>query len=347
MTDEQDPAGALVAAADVVANENDVDVLLINAGIHRGLDDRVIKSVVNRNRRTNVLLILVTEGGDPDTAYRIARVLQENYTTFTALVSGFCKSAGTLCILGANELAFGDFGELGPLDVQYAKKDDLEEFASGLVVQEALGKIQKEAFAVFERVMLSIMQRSQGQISFKLSSEIATKLTVGLFEPLSRQIDPVLLGDLERGMTIAKDYGERLRIKSKNFTPEVLVGLANSYSSHGFVIDKREAEQLFKNVRPCTKSEHALLDCLSELAVKPESPSEYVVEFISTENGVGTNESEIQVKGAEAGSKPVLGQREGSDAPHSDKSDGALEGDPPRGALKKGNGRAKPVSRQG
>jgi ClpP class serine protease len=40
-------------------------------------------------------------------------------------VSGYCKSAGTLIALGANELAFGEHGELGPLDVQIAKRDEV------------------------------------------------------------------------------------------------------------------------------------------------------------------------------------------------------------------------------
>ncbi len=47
---------------------------------------------------------MVTEGGDADPAYRIARCLQDHYDRFSLFVSGYCKSAGTLVALGAHEL---------------------------------------------------------------------------------------------------------------------------------------------------------------------------------------------------------------------------------------------------
>ena len=46
-----------------------------------------------------ILLILVTEGGNPDAAFRIARTLQCMYEHFYCAISGFCKSAGTLIAL--------------------------------------------------------------------------------------------------------------------------------------------------------------------------------------------------------------------------------------------------------
>lgn len=259
----------LIGAAANVADALDADVFLLNAPMSGDIDHVVTRAVAERKRRKNVALILVTLGGDPDIAYRIARVFQGKYEKFTAIVSGWCKSAGTLCVLGANEISFGDFGELGPLDIQYMKKDEISELASGLVVNEALNKLQSHAFKVFEKSMLGIIQRSSGQVSFKLASEVAAKMAVGVCEPLYRQIDPVVLGDLERGMTIAKDYGKRLLIKSKNFSLEKLVALAESYPSHGFVIDLREAETLFKHVRACSDLERKLLNALGSMAIDP------------------------------------------------------------------------------
>ena len=270
---------AVIGAASSVADELDADVFLLNAPFSGDIDHVVTRIVAERKRRKNVALILVTAGGDPDIAYRLARVFQGRYEKFTAIVSGWCKSAGTLCVLGANELAFGDFGELGPLDIQYMKKDELSEVASGLVVSEALNKLQSHAFKVFEKSMLGIIQRSNGQVSFKLASQVAAELAIGVCEPLYRQIDPVVLGDLERGMTIAKDYGKRLWIKSKNFTLEKLQALAESYPSHGFVIDLREAETLFKNVRACSESEQKLLNALGQVAI--ESGTQPVAMYLS------------------------------------------------------------------
>lgn len=272
-----------IGAANALAKQSDADVFLLNAPFELGVDRIVVRAVSERRRRKNVILILVTEGGDAAVAYRISRIFQAQYERFTAIVSGWCKSAGTLCVLGANEIAFGEFGELGPLDVQYLKKDEISEVASGLDVSEALNKLQSHAFRVFEKSMLGIIQRSGGQVSFKLAAEIAAKMAIGVCEPLYRQIDPVILGDLERGMTIAKDYGKRLLVKGKNSTHDQLVALAESYPSHGFVIDLREAENLFDNVRPCSEFERKLLNALQEVVIDPGPQP--VATYLSAEAG--------------------------------------------------------------
>jgi ClpP class serine protease len=98
---------------------------------------------MDRKRRKNAILILVTEGGDPDAAYRIARCFQEHYELFTCIVPGYCKSAGTLITIGAHELVMTDGGELGPLDIQMSKKDELWESQSGLTVAAALNALHE------------------------------------------------------------------------------------------------------------------------------------------------------------------------------------------------------------
>lgn len=119
-------------AANTIAKQLDADVILINSPIARPLDDDVIELCRERNRRESVVLLLVTEGGDADAAFRIARCLQDNYKRFSLFVSGYCKSAGTLVALGATELIIADTGELGPLDVQMSKPDELAQTQSGL-----------------------------------------------------------------------------------------------------------------------------------------------------------------------------------------------------------------------
>ena len=135
---DQDIGKQITEAADVVADANDCDILLLNGPMERPLDFRVIDICATRQRRKKVILILVTEGGDADPAYRIARCLQDYYTHFSLFVNGYCKSAGTLVALGAHELIFSDKGELGPLDVQMSKEDELGATRSGLTVLSAL-----------------------------------------------------------------------------------------------------------------------------------------------------------------------------------------------------------------
>lgn len=199
------------------------DIVLCNAAIERGLDGRIISLCHDRRRRPNVLLILVSEGGNPDVAYRIARTLQCAYERFSCLVSGYCKSAGTLLALGAHELVFGNHGELGPLDVQMAKKDELMESESGLTVMTALTALHEKAMLAFEHFFIQTTVRGAGRITVRTASTIATELTRALFSPISDQIDPLHVGEAWRSMAVAKAYGERLMEKSKNFSSEKLV----------------------------------------------------------------------------------------------------------------------------
>src|SRR5438105_2543518 len=143
----KDAANALAAAANA-------DVLFLNGELSRPLDDRTITLVGKRKRREAVVFVLVTPGGDADAAYRIARCLQDSYAKFSVIVPGWCKSAGTMCVLGANELVMTDCAELGPLDVQIYKRDELGELSSGLVLKEALDSMRENAFNMFEEYML-------------------------------------------------------------------------------------------------------------------------------------------------------------------------------------------------
>ncbi len=274
-------------SANKVAKNLDADVLLINSDIMRGLDNQLINDIIMRKRRKNIFLILVTQGGDPDAAYRIARCLQDYYEKFIAFVTGYCKSAGTLCLLGANEIVMTDMGELGPLDVQVAKKDELFELSSGLVATEALEVLQTKAFDMFENCMLAIKIHGGGQITFKTASEISVKIAVGLMEPLYRQIDPIQVGEVARSMRIATAYGQRLMMRSGNFTEKTLGLLRDTYPSHSFVIDKTEVKRLFINVRTPSVDEDTFGKSLGEIAYKPQE-SPYMC-FLSDEIGEKEN----------------------------------------------------------
>lgn len=267
--------------ANKVASQLDADVLLINARMERGLDDNLISLLLKRKLRKNVLLILVTPGGNPDVAYRISRFLQDYYEKFIAFISGYCKSAGTLCVLGATEIVMSDLGELGPLDVQLYKKDEIGELSSGLVAAEILDVLQTKAFEMFEDYLLQIEEHSEGQITFKTASEIASRITVGLLEPLYKQIDPIQVGEIARSMQIATSYGERLLVRGKNFTKETMKTLCETYPSHGFVIDRPEVQTLFKNVRVPSVEEDELRWALKGLGYLPNRKR--IIQFLSDE----------------------------------------------------------------
>ncbi len=177
-----------------------------------------------------------------------------------------------------------DHGELGPLDVQMSKKDELWETQSGLTVMASLATLDDKAFLAFEKFLLQTKARSGGAITMRTAAEIATKLATGLYSPLYNQIDPLLVGEAGRGMSIADHYGKRLVTANRNATPEALEFLVSSYPSHGFVIDRHEASILFVNVREPSLLEAVLAEKIGDRARWPAPFSgDATIEFLSSE----------------------------------------------------------------
>jgi hypothetical protein len=275
----------LAVIANRVAATLDADVLLYNGPIANPLDRNLASTLRKRRRRKNVLLILVTLGGEADSAYRIAKALQSKYEKFILYVTGYCKSAGTLIALGANELVIGDDGELGPLDVQMSKQDTLWETQSGLTVNASLTALQSKAYLAFEEFFMQTESNSGGAITVKTAAEIATNLTVGLFAPLYAQIDPLHVGEAARAMQIAEHYGRLLLQEGKNLDRRALDKLVTEYPAHGFVIGRDEASRVFKSVREPTEDEVLLAETVGIMAQVPHEMISRTprVEFLSTE----------------------------------------------------------------
>lgn len=193
-----------------------------------------------------VLLVLATPGGDPHAGFRIARALQHTYDHFELLVPRFCKSAGTLVALGAQKLYLDDMSELGPLDIQIKKNDEVVGRNSGLDILQAVNYLQGQTLTAFQTYLVGLTQ--EVGLSTKVASEISSNLTTGLFEPISAQIDPVRLAEMQRATEVAFEYGSRLAETGKNLKSHGLQLLVNGYPSHGFVIDRKEAKTIFHKV---------------------------------------------------------------------------------------------------
>ena len=104
------------------------------------------------------LLVIGTPGGDPNAGFRIARALQHSYPKgFDALVPRYCKSAGTLILLGARTLYLADESELGPLDIQVKKGDELYGRSSGLDITQAVEFLKGQALVSFTEYMQKLV----------------------------------------------------------------------------------------------------------------------------------------------------------------------------------------------
>jgi len=293
-----------------ITDDLNADILLCNSNMDRPVDAELIDLCRSRNRRENIALVLVTSGGDPDVAFKIARFLQCAYKRFICIIPGWCKSAGTLLSLGAHEVVFGAHGELGPLDVQMAKKDELLGLESGLTVMTALTAIHEKTLLAFEHFFIETTFKGGGRLTVQTASEIAVGLAKGIFGPISSQIDPIHIGEAWRSMAIANDYGQRLLDKSRNVRSGALDKVITGYPSHGFVIDRLEAESIFLNVREAGTDEQNFLDALGPLGRYPERKT--LIRFLNDElqeqvdagNSENIQERRNVEPSAEAGDNP-------------------------------------------
>src|SRR5436190_18106817 len=259
-------------------SDTNSDVYIVVASVNDENADKFIRLLRNNYiKKDNCSLILTTYDGDPDAGYRIVRTIKRYYSKFSLYIFGSCKSTGTLMALGADEIVMSDFGEFGPLDIQLTRDDELSN-TSGLNFAQSLMSLNEQLFRAFEENFLGLKRRSRNTITTRTAAEICSKLAVGLISPISAQIDPVKLGEVQRSIKIANEYGTRLSDKT-TLIAKLIVG----YPSHGFVIDFKEAEDIFgKCVRWVTANE-SILEQLLHPIVRNESEKEDLIDILVPE----------------------------------------------------------------
>ena len=248
------------------------------------IDDTALKRLrrlCSGSERANVLLVLSTWGGDAHIAYKMGRCLQRGYEEVRVLVPSACKSAGTLLAVAGHRLIIGDDGELGPIDVQQMRQDDLWERTSGLIESAAMDSLGEISWSMFERLVAEIKNMSFGRVTFKTAADAATPIVSGVLSPIFAQIDPLKVGETTRALQIASEYARRLSRFSKNLrldrtTTMDTVTLVSGYPDHGFVIDREEAEVLFNKVSEPDDELKALCEALGSLLEEP-APEPIVV----------------------------------------------------------------------
>ena len=265
------------------------DLVIYAGDIRRsGYEKLTQKLEATAPRHGRATLALLTMGGEPDAGFRIARCMRHHYEKVSLLVPEYCKSAGTLIAIGADELVICDRGELGPLDVQINKLDEILESSSGLDIMQALAIMQSEAMNSFRSYLLEL--KSNTPITTKSAADMAAKLVVGLFAPVYSQIEPTRIGEVQRAISIALQYGHRLDAYGKNLRPGALNRLVTQYPSHSFVIDRKEAKLLFKQVRQPDSAEAEVATWVRQYgSVWQDSSTPTVLTAIPVLNGEGAN----------------------------------------------------------
>jgi hypothetical protein len=236
----------------LISSSPERDFLIVSHPINRTLHYSLTSLLEAKRKNDACTVFLTTGGGDPNGGYRAARCLRHYYKHVRLVVPSFCKSAGTLFAIAADELAIGDLGELGPLDIQVRKGSELQERSSGLDIMQAVQAVTVQTQDAFHRIMVGT--RNLG-LSTRLCAEFAATVASGIAAPLVSQIDPIRLGEMQRATRVALEYGQRLNEYALNLRDGALETLISAYPAHGFVIDRKEAAQLFHRVSHLTREE--------------------------------------------------------------------------------------------
>ena len=174
-------------------------------GIYYRLADSLIETLDRVDEtRSNAIVFLCTEGGNPDAAFIIARTLKRRYKKVSLYISGLCKSAGTLIALGADEIVMGSKGELALLTLNCPRKIRLHPHQD-LIQRNAIFSLQLEAFHMFDNVFSDLARKYGNRFTTRTAAKIATNLVEGVLSPIAAQIDPLKLAENQRALRIAKE----------------------------------------------------------------------------------------------------------------------------------------------
>lgn len=193
---------ALKRRNELLAKKIGSDVLILNSGIHFGLDDLVrdtIEAMADARRRESLAVLVQTTGGYIEVVERIYAVLRRHYDRVSFFVPNYAYSAGTVLVLSGDEIYMDYYSVLGPIDPQVENADG--QFVPGL------GYLQK-----FKELVDTINEKPNAK------AELAYLL---------KKFDPATLFALEQArnhsVTLLEEWLSRHKFKDWTMTERTAV----------------------------------------------------------------------------------------------------------------------------
>lgn len=194
-------------------------------------------------------VILKTHGGDPASAYKIAKMLCRHAATVNIIVAERVKSAGTLISLCARELLMTEASELGPLDMQIRESEEGKphKWKSALNGSKALEQIQRHSLQTLDlaALVLASDQRDLHPLdSLKMAIDYTAKTAGKLYDGLN----PKEVAEYARNLEEGELYARRVLVgcagKDEETARVIAKQLVHGYPSHAFVLDQDELEKI-------------------------------------------------------------------------------------------------------
>lgn len=209
-------------------------------------------------------LFLYTTGGNLMAPIRIVHLMREHCKSFEVLVPHRAMSAGTLLCLGADNIIMGSLGELSPVDPSTA---------NAFNPQDPLNPSSRIPISVEDvRAYLNLAKEQAG-----IKSE---EKTVEVFQALTKQINPIALGNVHRVYSEIRILVENLlkthmtSEDSKLKIDQIVDALTNKYT-HDYPICRQEASEIgLKVSTPQPEIEHLMMQLfgLYEDSLELQSP---------------------------------------------------------------------------
>lgn len=201
------------------AKDYNILVLFDNTRMVKGDSDKIYSAITSLlDKEKPLLLVLVSGGGEPGSAYLIGKLCREFCNDkFVVVVPRYAKSAATLLSCAADEIHMGSLSELGPIDPQI---DGMPTLGLKNSIEHIADLVNKTP--------------SSGEMFARY---------------LQRTVEPVQIGYYERVSESLVQYAEKLLSKHTSTlggtAHDIAYRLVHDYKDHGFVIDKEEAANIF------------------------------------------------------------------------------------------------------
>jgi len=193
-------------------------------------------------------LVIHSGGGIAHSAYQVVELLRFHTKQLNACVPFWAKSAATLLCMGADKIVVGEHAELGPLDVQMyeERKAGKGTFTSALNPFKSLEQLVAASVEALAAAMRFIVE--EYEMSYDESLPHAVAFVGQTTGPLVSRLDPDKLGQYNRELSVAIEYGRRLLTRyrglSHSAAGDLVERLVYGYPSHEYIIDYRELETL-------------------------------------------------------------------------------------------------------
>ena len=206
----------------------------------------------------NLNIILNTSGGSPSAAYDIAFYLRNFSKHITGYIPAGVFSSGTILALSFDKLICGDFGHLGPIDVQTPSYNAGMGFKSDSVLNllASFEAVIEGGVHAMDISTAKIMDKSKLNIVESINA--SRSIVENAMTPL-KNIDVNKLGDLYRARDLGAYYAYYVLKNIQGWSGEKAWDLAKFMSrnlpTHGFRVREWHLNELGLPIAKPTKDE--------------------------------------------------------------------------------------------